>query len=95
VCGLVKGAALELAPFGIRVNAIAPGAIDNRMIQSVISQLAPEHTQAVREGIQASIPLKRYGRNEEIASFVTFLASDDASYSTGAVFMADGGLTAG
>ena len=95
VCGLVKGAALELAASGIRVNAIAPGAIDNRMIQSVISQLSPEHPGAVREGIQASIPMKRYGTNEDIASFVAFLASDEASYSTGAVFMADGGLTAG
>jgi NAD(P)-dependent dehydrogenase (short-subunit alcohol dehydrogenase family) len=95
VCGLVKSAALEFATFGIRVNAIAPGAIDNRMFQSVLSQLAPENTAAVREGIQESIPMKRYGRNEEIASFVAFLASSEASYSTGAVFMADGGLTTG
>ena len=95
VIGLVKGTALELAPFGIRVNAIAPGAIDNRMIKSVISQIAPDNTEAVREGIQASIPMKRYGKNEEIASFVAFLASDEASYSTGAVYMADGGLTTG
>ena len=95
VCGLVKGAAMELSASGIRVNAIAPGAIDNRMFQSVISQLSPEHPSAVREGIQASIPMKRYGHNEEIASFVAFLASDEASYSTGGVFMADGGLTAG
>jgi NAD(P)-dependent dehydrogenase (short-subunit alcohol dehydrogenase family) len=95
VCGLVKGTALELAASGIRVNAIAPGAIDNRMIQSVISQLAPGNPAAVRDGIQASIPMKRYGTNEEIASFVAFLASDEASYSTGAIFMADGGLTTG
>jgi NAD(P)-dependent dehydrogenase (short-subunit alcohol dehydrogenase family) len=94
VIGLVKGAALELAGSGIRVNAIAPGAIDNRMIQSVISQLAPEHTAAAREGLQASIPLKRYGSNEEMANLVAFLASDEASYSTGAVYLADGGLTA-
>jgi NAD(P)-dependent dehydrogenase (short-subunit alcohol dehydrogenase family) len=95
VCGLVKGTALELAPLGIRVNAIAPGAIDNRMIQSIITQLSPDHPGAVREGIQASIPLKRYGANEEIANLVAFLASDEASYSTGAVYLADGGLTAG
>jgi NAD(P)-dependent dehydrogenase (short-subunit alcohol dehydrogenase family) len=95
VCGLVRAAALELAAAGIRVNAIAPGAIDNRMIESVISQLSPQNTAAVREGIKASIPLKRYGANEEIASLVAFLASDEASYSTGAIFLADGGLTTG
>ena len=95
VCGLVKGAALELAGAGIRVNAIAPGAIDNRMFHSVLSQLAPANTEPLRAGIQASIPLKRYGTNEEIANFVAFLASDEASYSTGAVYMADGGMTTG
>lgn len=95
VCGLVKGAALELASSGIRVNAIAPGAIDNRMMNAIISQLSPENPVAVRDGIQASIPMKRYGTNEDIARFVTFLASDEASYSTGAIYMADGGLTAG
>ena len=95
VCGLVKAAALELAAVGIRVNAIAPGAIDNRMMQSVISQLSPENAGAVREGIKGSIPMKRYGRNEEIANLAAFLASDEASYSTGAIFMADGGLTTG
>jgi NAD(P)-dependent dehydrogenase (short-subunit alcohol dehydrogenase family) len=93
VCGLVKGAALELAASSIRVNAVAPGAIDNRMFQSVVSQLAPEHPGAVRQGIQASIPMQRYGTNEDIAKLVAFLASDEASYSTGAIFMADGGLT--
>ena len=95
VCGLVKAAALELSASGIRVNAVAPGAIDNRMIQSVVSQLSPENSAAVREGIRESIPMKRYGTNEEIANLVAFLASDDASYSTGAIFLADGGLTTG
>jgi NAD(P)-dependent dehydrogenase (short-subunit alcohol dehydrogenase family) len=93
VCGLVKGAALELAASKIRVNAVAPGAIDNRMFQSVVSQLAPENPGTVRQGIQASIPMQRYGANEDIAKLVAFLASDEASYSTGAIFMADGGLT--
>jgi NAD(P)-dependent dehydrogenase (short-subunit alcohol dehydrogenase family) len=95
VCGLVKAAAMELSGLGIRVNAVAPGAIDNRMIESVISQLAPGNTAAVREGIRDSIPMKRYGTNEEIARLVTFLASEDASYSTGAIYLADGGLTTG
>lgn len=95
VCGLVKAAALELAASGIRVNAIAPGAIDNRMFQSLVSQLSPQNPGAMREGIQSSIPMKRYGTNEEIANLALFLASDEASYSTGAIYMADGGLTTG
>ena len=95
VCGLVKAAALELSPLGIRVNAVAPGAIDNRMFQSVVEQLAPQNAAAVRDAIQGSIPMKRYGTNEEIAKLVTFLASDDASYTTGAIYLADGGLTTG
>lgn len=95
VCGLVKGAAMELSALGIRVNAVAPGAIDNRMFQSVVQQLAPQNVAAVKEGIKGSIPMKRYGTNEEIANVVTFLASDDASYTTGAIYLADGGLTTG
>ena len=95
VCGLVKAAAMELSALGIRVNAVAPGAIDNRMFQSVVDQLAPGNSAAVREGIRGSIPMKRYGTNEEIAKLVAFLASDDASYSTGAIYLADGGLTTG
>jgi len=95
VCGLVKGLALELAAAGIRVNAIAPGAIDNRMMHSLVSQLLPDNPAAMREGLQATIPMKRYGTNEEIANLALFLASDEASYSTGAIYLADGGLTTG
>jgi NAD(P)-dependent dehydrogenase (short-subunit alcohol dehydrogenase family) len=49
----------------------------------------------VREGIKGTIPLKRYGTNEEIANLAAFLASDEASYSTGAIYLADGGMTTG
>ena len=94
VCGLVKTAAIELAGFGIRVNAIAPGAIDNRMIRSIEEQTLPENPDAVREAIVATIPMKRYGREEEVARLAVFLASDDASYMTGAVTLIDGGYTA-
>lgn len=95
VCGLVKAAAMELSGLGIRVNAVAPGAIDNRMMHSVMSQLAPGNAAMVGEAIKGQIPMKRYGTNEEIANLVAFLASDDASYSTGAIYLADGGLTTG
>ena len=94
VNGLVKTAALELGAARIRVNAIAPGPIDNRMIASLASQLAPENPAALRDAVEAQIPLKRYGTNEEVANLVLFLASDESSYCSGGVHMIDGGYTA-
>jgi NAD(P)-dependent dehydrogenase (short-subunit alcohol dehydrogenase family) len=95
VCGLVKTAALELGPAGIRVNAIAPGPIDNRMIRSLESQISPEDPESVRKGMEAIIPLKRYGTNDEVARLALFLASNESSYCTGGIHMIDGGYTAG
>ena len=94
VCGLVKSAALELGPSGVRVNAVAPGPIENRMIQSLESQFSPENPAAVNENLKAQIALKRYGTNEEVARLVLFLASGESSYCTGGVFTMDGGYTA-
>ena len=94
VCGLVKCAALELGPFDIRVNAIGPGPIDNRMIRSIEEQLSPDAPDAMREGFSQLIALKRYGTNEEVANLALFLASDEASYCTGSIHMIDGGFTA-
>jgi NAD(P)-dependent dehydrogenase (short-subunit alcohol dehydrogenase family) len=94
VCGLVKTVALELGPSGIRVNAVAPGPIDNRMIHSLESQFSPENPGRVNENLKEQIALKRYGTNEEVARLALFLASDESSYCTGAVFTMDGGYTA-
>jgi NAD(P)-dependent dehydrogenase (short-subunit alcohol dehydrogenase family) len=94
VCGLVKVAALELAAFNIRVNAIGPGPIDNRMIRSIETQIAPDHADAVREGILQTIAMKRYGKNDEVANLALFLASDESTYCTGSIHMIDGGYTA-
>jgi NAD(P)-dependent dehydrogenase (short-subunit alcohol dehydrogenase family) len=95
VCGLVKSAALELGPSGIRVNAIAPGPIENRMMRSLEAQITPENPESVHEGTKAMIALKRYGTNEEVAQLALFLASDEASYCSGGIHMIDGGYTAG
>ena len=92
---MVKSAALELAPSGIRVNAIAPGPIDNRMVHSIETQLSPDDPGLVSEGLKAQIPLKRYGTNEEVARMALFLACEDSSYCTGGIFSIDGGYTAG
>jgi len=94
VYGLVKVAALELGPFNVRVNAIGPGPIDNRMIRSIEEQLAPDAADAVREGFSQMIAMKRYGTNEEVANLALFLASDESSYCTGSIHMIDGGFTA-
>ena len=92
--GLMKTAALELAPLGIRVNAVAPGPIDNRMMKSIEEQAAPGHAGDVRAGFSSQIAMGRYGGSEEIAEMVLFLAGARSSYSTGAVFLADGGFVA-
>ena len=94
VCGLVKCAGLELGPYGIRVNAIGPGPVDNRMIRSIETQLSPADPDAVREGFSQLIAMKRYGTNEEVANLALFLASDESSYCTGSIYMIDGGFTA-
>jgi len=89
IVALTKTLALELAPLGIRVNAISPGVIDTPMVASV--KLDPKAI----EGILAQIPLRRMGRPEEISNTVLFLASDESSYITGATIVVDGGWLAG
>lgn len=94
VMGLVKTAAIELAPLGIRVLSLNPGPVNNRMMQSIESQAAPGAAEAVHQAFEDKVPLHRYAENEEIASLAAFLASDEASYVTGAPFVIDGGYTA-
>jgi NAD(P)-dependent dehydrogenase (short-subunit alcohol dehydrogenase family) len=94
VYGLVKTAALELGESGIRVNAIGPGPIDNRMMQSIGDQLGPEDPAGARSALESLVAMKRYGTNEEVANLALFLASDESSYSTGGMFTVDGGFTA-
>jgi NAD(P)-dependent dehydrogenase (short-subunit alcohol dehydrogenase family) len=94
VCGLVKTAALEFGDSGIRVNAIGPGPIANRMTNEVVAQISPDDSAAVHEAVKAQIPMKRYGTNEEVAHLALFLASDESTYCTGAIHMIDGGFVA-
>lgn len=94
VMGLVKSAAIELAPLGIRVVSVNPGPVNNRMMRSIESKAAPDAAEMVKKGFEEKIPLHRYGENKEIAALMAFLASDDASYCTGVPFVIDGGYTA-
>jgi NAD(P)-dependent dehydrogenase (short-subunit alcohol dehydrogenase family) len=94
VYGLVKTAALELGPSNIRVNAVGPGPIDNRMIKSLQDQLAPDDPAALRAQVESTIAMGRYGTNEEVAYLIAFLASDASSYCNGSIYMVDGGYVA-
>jgi NAD(P)-dependent dehydrogenase (short-subunit alcohol dehydrogenase family) len=94
VIGLMRTAAAEGAAFGIRVNSIHPGPIDNRMMRSIEEGLAPGAGDQVKAGFNQLIPMKRYGTNEEIANLALFLASDESSYTTASTLVADGGLHA-
>jgi len=88
IIGMTETLAIEFAPLGINVNAIGPGAIDTPMVQA--SAMPKE----VMDAMLAGIPLKRIGKPEEISAAVVFLASEEASYVTGATLYVDGGWLA-
>ena len=84
---LSKQQAVELGEYGIRVNCVAPGPVHTKLAMAV-------HTQDIIKAYHDAIPLNRYGREEEIAAAIYFLASDEASYITGQVLSVDGGFEA-
>lgn len=95
VVGLTRCAALEGAPFGIRVNAVAPGHIDTRMGRDLTAQVNPADPESVYRQTAARVPLgKRYGTAQEVASLVLWLLSDEASYVSGSTQLIDGALNA-
>lgn len=87
VRGITKAAALQLAHLGIRVNSVHPGVIETPMVTQ------GDAVAAIKE-FAKHIPLQRMAQSEEVSNLVLFLASDEASYSTGSEFVIDGGLTA-
>jgi NAD(P)-dependent dehydrogenase (short-subunit alcohol dehydrogenase family) len=94
VVGLTRNSAVEYGRYGIRINAIAPGAIWTPMVENSMKQLDAENPRkAAEEFIQVN-PTKRYGEPTEIAAVVTFLLSDDASYINAQVVAIDGGQSA-
>lgn len=89
VVGMTEAMALELAPYNIRVNAVAPGIIETPMINFLKTD-----SQSLENSL-SRIPLRRLGKPEEVSNLVLFLASDESSYITGSTLVIDGGYLAG
>jgi 3alpha(or 20beta)-hydroxysteroid dehydrogenase len=95
VLGLTKSAALEGAPFGIRVNCVAPGHIDTRMARDLTAQIDPSDPDGVYRNVSNTVPLgKRYGTATEVANMVAWLLSSESEYVSGTIQLIDGGLNA-
>jgi NAD(P)-dependent dehydrogenase (short-subunit alcohol dehydrogenase family) len=90
--GLMRTVAKEAAGRKIRVNVVAPGPIDNSFQSTIEERLTEIVGKDGTEFLNGVIPLGRHGRAEEVARMVLFLASDQSSFSTGSVFMSDGGM---
>ncbi len=90
--GLARVVAKEAAPRNIRVNVFAPGPIENEFQTKIEERLTEIVGQDGTEFLNGVIPLSRHGGADEVAQMVLFLASDRSSFSTGSVFMADGGM---
>ncbi|HZG09497.1 MAG TPA: SDR family oxidoreductase [Allosphingosinicella sp.] len=94
VIGMTKLAAIEFAPRRIRVNAVCPAPTATEMMFELAREKSPDDLEGFRRSFEQHIPLGRYGEASEVAAAIAFLASDEASFSTGAVLTVDGGMRA-
>jgi NAD(P)-dependent dehydrogenase (short-subunit alcohol dehydrogenase family) len=93
VLALAIQAAGELAPYGIRVNAILPGPVRTPLQEAQFRRRIDGDLDAAYDAYASRVPLKRIGEAEDIANYALFLASDESSWITGGVHVADGGIT--
>jgi NAD(P)-dependent dehydrogenase (short-subunit alcohol dehydrogenase family) len=94
VVGLMRSAAKEYAAANIRVNTVNPSPVETRMMRSIESGMGGDASEEVKTRLENNIPMQRYAQPEEIAKVMLYLSSDDSSWVTGSVNMADGGMTA-
>jgi len=96
VLGFTRGLALDLAPYGVRVNSVSPGATDTPMLQSDVGKQAKDRNvpyDVVKKEFEAEGVMGRWAKSEEIATGILFIASEEASYMTGSDLRMDGGWT--
>lgn len=91
VVGLTRNSGVEYGQFGVRVNAVAPGAIMTPMVEGSLRQVGGDNWEAVGREFVSANPMKRFGKPEEVAGVVSFLLSDDASFINATVVPIDGG----
>ncbi len=94
VVGMTKSAALEFGPRGIRTNAICPSPIETRMMRALERGINPDEPEQAHQQMASTNPMGRYGEPAEVAAFVAFLCSQEASYLNGGIFPIDGGRMA-
>ncbi len=93
VIGLMRCAAMEGGPHGIRVNTVNPGPTETRMMRSIEDMRIPGRGEEIKHQLERRSLDGRYGEPEEVARMMLFLCSDEAAHCTGGVFMVDGGLS--
>jgi len=94
VLALTRAWAKELGPLGIRVNAVSPGPIDTPINSPENLHMTPQEFEAMKSGVVSMVPLARFGKPHEVAPVIAFLASNAASFVTGAQYHVGGGIEA-
>lgn len=94
VIGLTKTAAVELAPYGIAVNALCPGPIESAMMRRIETGVSPAKPEAAHVAYQQKIPMCRYASLDEVADLAVYLLLDSPIYLTGQAIAVDGGMVA-